>query len=223
MFTIAWYGSTISFLSYYPLFAQKSETTLILAVLISAIAVFALYKFIPLPIWGSELSDDHLRHGREILAKRCSVTYTYESSDCSYLIPEFTGAFVYDISIKIFIIDNIIFKRATYIVSFGLVSGIVVLAVCAAMDFSGVMLHPTLETVSTARSSGQGLVADIAIWWIISALWDVLAFVLYPNLHRNTYQLTNLSSSHFFNHKFRIYSLAVFWPRYEIYYHIHYH
>ena len=53
---------------------------------------------------------------------------------------------MYDISIKIFIIDNIILKRATYIVSFGLVSRIVVLAISAAVEFGGVTFHPTLET-----------------------------------------------------------------------------
>ena len=111
---------------------------------------------------------------------------------------------------KIFIIDNIIFKRATYIVSFGLVSGIIVLAVSATMDFSGVIFHPTLETESTERCSGQGLSTDIVIWWIVSALWDVLAFVLYRNIHRNPYQQTKMSSSNFFNHKFRTYSLTIF-------------
>ena len=50
------------------------------------------------------------------------------------------------ISIKIFIIDNIIFKRAKYLVSFGVESGIVVLAISDTMDFVGVMFHPTLET-----------------------------------------------------------------------------
>ena len=107
---------------------------------------------------------------------------------------------MYDISIKIFIIENITLKRTKYIVSFGLVSGIVVLAVSATMDFSRVMFHPTLETESAGRCSGQGLSTDIAIWWIVSALWDVLAFVLYRNIHRNPYQQTKISSSNFFNH-----------------------
>ena len=53
---------------------------------------------------------------------------------------------LYVISIKIFIIDNIIFKRAKYLVSFGVESGIVVLAISDTMDFVGVMFHPTLET-----------------------------------------------------------------------------
>ena len=150
--------------------SKKSKITLIIKVLISVITVFATYKFIPSSIWGSELSDEPLRHVKETFARRCSDTYKYKSSDCVYLILEFTATFVCDISIKIFIIENITLKRTKYIVSFGLVSGIVVFAVSVVMDFSGVMFHLTLETVSTGRCSGQGLVADIAIWWIISAL-----------------------------------------------------
>ena len=109
--------------------SKKYETTLIINVLISVITVFATYKFIPSSIWGSKLSDEHLRHDRETFPKRCSDTYKYESSDCLYRVPEVTGTFVYDVSIKIFIIDNIILKRAKYMFSFGLVSGIVVFAV----------------------------------------------------------------------------------------------
>ena len=124
--------------------SKKSKITLIIKVLISVITVFATYKFIPSSIWGSELSDEHLRYVKETFARRCSDTY--KISDCLYLILEFTATFVYDISIKIFIIENIILKTSKYIVSFGLASGIVVLALCAAMDFSGVMLHPTIVT-----------------------------------------------------------------------------
>ena len=214
-------GSTIYFLSYYPLIVKKSETTLISDVLISVITVFATYRFISSSIWGSELSDEHLRHERETFAKRCSVTYKYESSDCLYLIPEFTGTFVYVISIKIFVIDHIILKRAKYMVSFALASGIVVLAVSATMDFSRVMFHPTLVTyqLDDARDKVyQPTLKYSGLFQHFGMFWHLYCTVTFIEIHINKQKCLRAQSS--------IINLEyILWPfliKHEIYYHFIY-
>ena len=197
--------------------SKISETTLISNVLISVITVFATYRFISSSIWGSELSDDHLRHGREKFAKSCSVTYKYESSDCLYLIHEFTGAFVYDITIKIYIIDNVILKRAKYIVSFRFVSGIVVFAVSVVMDFSGVMFHPTLVTyqLDDARDKVyQPTFQYGGLFQHFGMFWHLYCTVTFIEIHINKQKCLRAISS--------IINLEhILWPfmiKHEIYY-----
>ena len=146
----------------------------------------ATYRFFVAPFWAWEMSHVHVGRSAATSAQACEIPWQSTPMVQAFL-SELVGSFLLIIGPKL-VADNPTLQNNEPMLTSGIISGMVVVAVYLAMDVSGGMFNPMLAVVLVGGCQGHSLLQHVTIYWVGATLGAILGAKIYPSIKSFVYR-----------------------------------